>query len=294
MDDRKQRIVIDADGGEGIKFFGWEVADAAALDAFASHLEAKGVRVARGARALADERRVADLIVLNDPVGNRVEIFHGAEVAGDAFRPGRNISGFRTGALGLGHVVLHVERFEDVMAFYRDTLGFEVSDYFLRPYPVYFFHVNPRHHSLAFAATGKNAVHHMMLELYSLDDVGQGYDLASAEEGRLAVTLGRHCGDWVTSFYSWTPSAFMVEYGWGARSIDVATWQPSERKEGPSIWGHDRAWLAPELREEAREMRLANARDGLRRPVQVIEGNYDLMTGVCPWFDSVKSRQKSA
>ena len=294
MDDRKQRIVIDADGGEGIKFFGWEVADAAALDALAGDLERKGIAVARGSRALADERRVADLIVLNDPVGNRVEIFHGAEVAADAFRPGRNISGFRTGALGLGHVVLHVERFEDVMAFYRDTLGFKVSDYFLRPYPVYFFHVNPRHHSLAFAATGKNAVHHMMLELYSLDDVGQGYDLASAEDGRLAVTLGRHCGDWVTSFYTWTPSAFMVEYGWGARSIDVASWQPSERKEGPSLWGHDRAWLAPELREEAREMRLANARDGLRRPVQVIDGNHDVMTGVCPWFDSVKSRQKTA
>src|SRR6202045_1299725 len=231
MDDRKQRIVIDADGGEGIKFFGWEVADAAALDALAGDLERKGIAVARGSRALADERRVADLIVLNDPVGNRVEIFHGAEVAGDAFRPGRNISGFRTGALGLGHVVLHVERFEDVMAFYRDTLGFKVSDYFLRPYPVYFFHVNPRHHSLAFAATGKNAVHHMMLELFSLDDVGQGYDLANAEDGRLAVSLGRHCGDWVTSFYTWTPSAFMVEYGWGARDIDPTSWQASERKE---------------------------------------------------------------
>ncbi len=26
MDDRKQRLVIDADGGQGIAFFGWEVA----------------------------------------------------------------------------------------------------------------------------------------------------------------------------------------------------------------------------------------------------------------------------
>src|SRR6202035_4490078 len=83
MDDRKQRIVIDADGGEGIKFFGWEVADAAALDAFAGHLEDKGIRVARGSRALADERRVADLIVLNDPVGNRLEIFHGGGVTNE-------------------------------------------------------------------------------------------------------------------------------------------------------------------------------------------------------------------
>jgi hypothetical protein len=44
MDDRRQRIVIDADGGEGIKFFGWEVADAAALDGFAGHLDRKGIR----------------------------------------------------------------------------------------------------------------------------------------------------------------------------------------------------------------------------------------------------------
>ena len=33
MDDRKQRIVIDRAMGEGTRFFGWEVADAAALDA---------------------------------------------------------------------------------------------------------------------------------------------------------------------------------------------------------------------------------------------------------------------
>ena len=39
MDDRKQRILVDADGGEGISFFGWEVADATALDALAAHLE---------------------------------------------------------------------------------------------------------------------------------------------------------------------------------------------------------------------------------------------------------------
>ena len=36
MDDRKQRIVVHADGGEGIGFFGWEVADAKALDARAA------------------------------------------------------------------------------------------------------------------------------------------------------------------------------------------------------------------------------------------------------------------
>src|SRR4051794_4256493 len=45
MDDRKQRIVIDRAMGEGTRFFGWEVADAAALDALAARLEAAGVAV---------------------------------------------------------------------------------------------------------------------------------------------------------------------------------------------------------------------------------------------------------
>src|SRR5262245_18612887 len=68
MDDRKQRIIVNADGGEGIDVFGWEVADAAALEALAGRLEAANVKVARGTRALADERMVKDLIVLNDPL----------------------------------------------------------------------------------------------------------------------------------------------------------------------------------------------------------------------------------
>ena len=56
-----------------------------------------------------------------------------------------------------------------------------------------------------------------------LDDVGQAYDLALGEEGRIATTLGRHSNDFMTSFYANTPSGFFVEYGWGGRSIDPAT-----------------------------------------------------------------------
>ncbi|MFL6802412.1 MAG: VOC family protein [Xanthobacteraceae bacterium] len=290
MDDRKQRIIVDADGGDGIGFFGWEVADAAALDALAARLEQNGVTIARGSAALADERRVKELIVFNDPVGNRLEAVYGAETTSDPFLPGRSISGFRTGPLGLGHVVLHVENVEAVLAFYRDILGFRLSDFYFHPFTAFFLHVNPRHHSLAFVQTGKNAVHHMMMELFSFDDVGQGYDLATAEEGRLATTLGRHTSDFLTSFYTWTPSDFMVEYGWGGRSIDPATWQAFERKEGPSMWGHERTWLAPEQRADARKLRLKLAEEGYRRPVQVMDGNYQLAPGTCPWWDSIKAQ----
>ena len=55
MDDRKQRIIVDAQDGmaaRAFRVFGWETADAAALDALAARLEAGGVKVdARHARA---------------------------------------------------------------------------------------------------------------------------------------------------------------------------------------------------------------------------------------------------
>src|ERR1700733_2111391 len=61
MDDRKQRIIVNRHDSDGIGFFGWEVADQAALAGLAGRLEANSVKVAQGSRALADERHVADL-----------------------------------------------------------------------------------------------------------------------------------------------------------------------------------------------------------------------------------------
>ena len=249
MDDRKQRIVIDRSLPDGERFFGWEVADAAALDALAAKLERAGVAVVSEPATLADNRRVTGLISFRDPAGNRLEAFYGAEIDDTPFSPGRSISGFRTGPLGIGHAVLTVERIDAVMAFYVDVLGFGLSDYMDKPFRAYFFHINARHHSLALIETGHNGMHHLMVELFSLDDVGQSYDVALSEPERVSVTLGRHTNDLMTSFYAKTPSSFMVECGWGGREIDPRTWQPFEMFDGPSLWGHERVWLPPADRE---------------------------------------------
>jgi 2,3-dihydroxybiphenyl 1,2-dioxygenase len=287
MDDRKQRIVIDCSMADGERFFGWEVVDAAALDALAARLEKHQVHVTAEPQTLADNRRVGRMISFRDPAGNRLEAFYGAEIDDTPFSPGRSISGFRTGPLGLGHAVLTVENIDAVMPFYVDVLGFKLSDYILKPFRAYFFHINARHHSLALIETGKNGMHHLMVELFSLDDVGQSYDVALSEPERVSVTLGRHTNDLMTSFYAKTPSSFMIECGWGGREIDPPTWKPVEMHHGPSLWGHERVWLPPEDREVAREMRMHAAASGLRAPVQVMEGNYKLMPGTCPWWDGV-------
>jgi 2,3-dihydroxybiphenyl 1,2-dioxygenase len=282
MDDRKQRLVVTGEEGDGLGFLGWEVADAAVLDALAARLDGHGVKVRRASRSLADERHVADLIFFKDPADNRIEVFHGQAVAGDPFRPGRPISGFRTGPLGMGHAVLNVEDVEPLLPFYRDLLGFGVSDYGLKPYKLYFFHVNGRHHSFAMVGSGKRGLHHFMVELCGLDDVGQGYDLAQLEDGRVAYTLGRHTNDHMMSFYTHSPSGFFVEYGWAGRLIDPATWRPHETQDGPSLWGHERLYMEPEQRARLREMRLSAAARGVRAPVSIPD---------CPWLDAVIARE---
>src|SRR5215470_2152255 len=292
MDDRRQRLIVSAGENDGPAFYGWEVPDAHALDALAAHLENNAIKIARGSRALADERHVMDLILFHDPAGNRLEVFHGAQIASDPFKPGRSISGFRTGPLGMGHAVLNVDHVDDVIPFYRDILGFKLSDYILKPFKAYFFHINPRHHSLAFIEAGATGIHHLMVETCMLDDVGQAYDLVLRKPEMLGTTLGRHVNDEMTSFYSWSPSKFLFEYGWGGRSIDPANWTPHERAEGPSLWGHDRSWLTSEDRQLARDMRIDIAEAGVRAPLNVMDGNYKRARDVCPWWnDNVAVRR---
>lgn len=294
MDDRKQRFIVTGSGapstGEEAQFFGWEVADARALDALAARLEAHRVGVGRMNASQCAHRRITAGISFKDPCGNRLEAFHGAETASDAFVPDRPISGFRTGALGMGHVVLRVKNVEPSIAFYRDVLGFRLSDFSLEPFVAYFFHVNPRHHSVALIGSDRDAIHHLMVEVCSLDDVGQTYDMALAEKGRIATSLGRHTNDHVTSFYATTPSDFFMEYGWGGRTLDVANWTPYEMHYGTSLWGHERTWLPPDAMEEAHRLRAKAAADGQREPVQVMPGNFVMSHGVCPWWDSVKGK----
>lgn len=284
MDDRKQRLVVDRALPEGQRYFGWEVADAAALDTLAARLENAGVPVQREPAALADQRFVTGLISFADPFGNRIEAFYGAQIADEAFRPGRSISGFRTGPLGMGHAVLLVTNIDTALAFYQDLLGFKVSDYMRGPITAYFMHVNPRHHSLALFEAPHVGMHHLMIELYSFDDVGQGYDIAQGEKDRVVATLGRHPNDLVTSFYMHTPSDILVEYGWGGREVDDATWQPHAMTTVASYWGHKGLFdgMGP---GGPPPMSLPTE----YAPLQVMDGNYQRLSGVCPWWESIKA-----
>ena len=266
MDDHKQRLVVQREQGNSLAFMGWEVDDKKELQSIAASLDAADVAVSQGSPSLCDKRFVSDLIWFEDPDHNRIELVWNPETTTEPFIPGRPVSGFSTGPYGMGHIVLHVRDANALLPFYRDLLGFHVSDYGLTPYPMYFFHVNGRHHSFAMIGSGGAGLHHFMVEFQNLDDVGQGYDLAQLEEDRIAYTLGRHTNDYMTSYYAHTPSDFFVESGWGGRVIDPDSWQPHETTVGPSFWGHERLYLAEPQRARLRDMRLQAAANGLQAP----------------------------
>ena len=81
------------------------------------------------------------------------------------------------------------------------------------------------------------AVHHLMLEVGSIDDVGSGLDTVNERGLPLAISLGRHTNDLMTSFYIRTPSGFEIEYGTGGRLVDDETWEIDEY-DTQSLSGH--------------------------------------------------------
>jgi 2,3-dihydroxybiphenyl 1,2-dioxygenase len=274
MDDCSQRLMVTSSPQETLYTIGWQAESASALDRIASRLQKAEVEVQVGQSTLAEQRMVKDLIVFEDPAGNRIEVFYDPILVDLPFKPGRTHSGFRTGSLGLGHVVLITPQVEEMRNFYENLMGFQLSDYMSDPFHAYFLHTNERHHSIAVIENEQSGIHHLMIEYTMFDDVGQGYDVMVDHDHKIGVTLGRHTNDFMTSFYVNTPSDFMVECGWGGREIDPANWQSVELTDGASLWGHDRSWLSPERFEQARQMRIAAAAKGMRAPVNVLPDHY--------------------
>src|SRR5256885_1753267 len=126
MDDRRQRLVLDSTMPDNARYFGWEVANADALDALAARLERAGVAVRQEPKTLADQRFVSGLISFLDPSGNRLEAFHGAAVADTPFHPGRLISGFRAGPLGMGHALVLVPGMTPAPSVFPDLPCFRI------------------------------------------------------------------------------------------------------------------------------------------------------------------------
>lgn len=242
-DSRTWRIAVHQSDSDDIAYAGFEVANEVALNDAIAHLRSAGIKVTVDTEDLAKDRGVMGLAYCFDPSGVQIEIYYGAsELFEKAFVSPAGVSGFEIGDQGLGHYVLSVADLDESLDFYVNGLGFELSDVIdwnLRPdvtVQVQFFHCNRRHHTLALVnMPASKKLHHFMLQVSALDDVGRAYDRVDAANA-VVMTFGRHTNDHMYSFYGATPSGFAVEYGWGAREVD-SDWSVV-RYDKISMWGH--------------------------------------------------------
>jgi 3,4-dihydroxy-9,10-secoandrosta-1,3,5(10)-triene-9,17-dione 4,5-dioxygenase len=249
MDDLPARIVVVPGERDRLAASGWELADPAALDRLTGVLEEAGVAVkVAGAGELTD-RRVAQMISVDDPSGNRLEFFCGAALD---TRPALSPYGTRfvTGDQGMGHVVLPA--FDDAAAlrFWTEVLGFRLRDSMRlipetiglppsdQPLWMRFLGCGPRHHSVALAPIpAPSGLIHLMIETETIDDVGRAIDRCAKHKAPMISTLGRHTNDGMISFYVRTPSGFDIEYGTGGHTVDDRTWV-ARQTTAHSVWGH--------------------------------------------------------
>ncbi len=224
---------------DDLQAVGWELTEAE-LDAALARLDAAGVAVKP---ADPGERLASRRYLLRDPADTPVELVSGMQRADTVFRSSVVPGGFVADDLGLGHLVLSAPDPAATAAFYRDVLDFRLSDrivteFFGHAVDLAFFHVNPRHHSLAFGGPQPKRINHFLLEAARMDEVGRCYDRCIRGGARINLTLGRHPNDQMFSFYARTPSGFQFEYGWGGRTIDDSgAWTP-QTYDCISEWGH--------------------------------------------------------
>jgi 2,3-dihydroxybiphenyl 1,2-dioxygenase len=226
---------------------GWQVANESALQTILNRLNARKINVQEIASEEAAVRGVKRIWRFIGPKRQQFELF--TEPVLDATAPKLLTSGFVTGERGLGHVAITTRKPDAMIAFWREIFDAKISDFIedrisgvnLR---IAFLRVNPRHHSIAVAATKGLAmdpfvtmIQHLEMQAATLDDVGEAYRRCRALGFKIAMTVGQHTNDRDVSFYAVTPSGFYFELGWSSCAEEGERW-PEMTHQGISVWGH--------------------------------------------------------
>ncbi|WP_040790858.1 VOC family protein [Nocardia paucivorans] len=242
LDEHHHRIALYPAEKDCIRTITWEVDSPQQLRAVAERITAEGLEIEWVPTGAPETRDAVAAFRFTDLDGFPSEVCFGPTVDHNPLKTGGPISGFVTGDLGLGHVVLMCGNYSAAVDFYTRVLGFRLSDYIVWDgADATFLHCNPRHHSLAlmnecFGFQGGD-FNHLMIEVASLDDVGRAYDRINEAGIDLKMTFGRHTNDGVTSFYIATPSGFGIEIGHGGKLVDDGWVVKTYRS--PSRWGHE-------------------------------------------------------
>ena len=248
MDNAPFRYMIRK--GEADRFVagGYQMSSKKAFEDQINTFEKAKVSVCRGDDKSAKHRAVKGFASVTDPSGNVVEFYYGRDKT-YAFKAGHGIKGFKTGRMGLGHMVLPAPENKKTINFYRKLMGFGVSDDLSLPafapgmpkQRIYFMHAeNPRHHTLGlYNFPNPTGIIHLMAEMNDMDEVGHCMDRVKQAGLHIFASLGRHANDEMISFYFFAPGGIGFEVGYDGKQVkDWSKYKPTKSTIG-DIWGHE-------------------------------------------------------
>ena len=205
---------------------------------------------------IASDRRtdvtpgVRESLAFQDPQGRGIEIF-----TGYSFPPGSEEHG---GILPrkLGHVAFHTPDLAATMDFYRNILGFKLSDQ--RSDFFAFLRCSRDHHSLNFLQAGNHpGLHHLAFELRDQAEIGHACDILARRNLKLSWGPLRHIIGHNIAIYHKNPDDLTVELFTDLDIMhdeDLGYFEPrpwhQDRPQRPKIWGDDTPtnYWGPEFR----------------------------------------------
>lgn len=141
----------------------------------------------------------------------------------------------------LGHIVINVQAFDEVLTFLTEQLGFRISDQvpgfvaFLRCFP------NPLHHSFAVLKDTTDHLNHVNFMVTDIDDIGRAINRMQKGNVEIVFGPGRHKPSESIFLYFLDPDRMTVEYSFGMETFpEVAAREPRTLDPTPETldtWG---------------------------------------------------------
>ena len=216
----------------GLHHLAFSVNGREAVDAAAAELERGGTTVVAQPDDLDQPGGGYGLRFL-DPEDRCIELSTGVAEHSNGW------SAKRVEPLGLCHVVLNTARFDLVVEFYTDVLGFRVSDW--NENQMAFLRCNRKHHVIAFNRADHASVNHVAYRMANVDGVMRGLSNLRARGQEPVWGPGRHGPGNNIFCYFRDPVGYVSEYSSDMEHIeDNATHEPAVWRRVPDQidrWG---------------------------------------------------------
>jgi 2,3-dihydroxy-p-cumate/2,3-dihydroxybenzoate 3,4-dioxygenase len=246
--DQRDHTLVYFGGDPHDHTVGFELRDAAALEAAAAALSDRGFDVQQGSAEACEQRRVRAFVAFTDLSGNRIELVERPMHSGQRHFPSRD-----AGITGFSHIGLCSTDAPRDEAFWCGVLGARVSD---RIGDAALLRIDPVHHKIALFPTTRAGIQHVNHQVAGIDDVMRAWYLLRERGVKIVFGPGRHPTSGAVFLYFEGPDGMVFEYSTGVRTIapeDEPAYRPRQFPAVPSsfcMWGS--LPDIPEFRKDAR------------------------------------------